>query len=190
MMNALRIKQPEAGLNRSRMSAISVCVCTHARLLPFSWSGPVSRGVKACVRTGQPTQPSPSFFKLRRQHASISSKSWSQSQYCDTALRTAPPGHAGESGRYRRPRGLSFPCRDPSQAGRCVWGACQRPSLWGWWISNLATFFICKDSRERTGARSRSVRVQSSNTLAASVAATGRAAEGERPVGLNLSALL
>ena len=122
MMNALRIKQPEAGLNRSRMSAISVC--THARLLPFSWSGPVGwpRGVKACVRTGQLTQRSrPSSSSCG---GSISSKSWSQSQYCDTVLGTAPSGHVGESGRCRRPRGYRF--RAGIQVRRA--GACGVPA--------------------------------------------------------------
>jgi len=87
---------------------------------------------------------------------------------------------------YRRPRHGVIVSVPGSKSGRRA-GACGVPasaiaSLRGWWLSNLATFFICKDSRERTGTRNRSVRVQSSNILAASVAGlqpqpTGRAAE-------------
>jgi len=126
------------------------------------------RGMKACVRTGQPTQhPSRPLLQAGRQHLFEIMEPITftvQATQYSAQHRQATRARQG----YRRPRHGVIVSVPGSKSGRRA-GACGVPasaiaSLRGWWLSNLATFFICKDSRERTGTRNRSVRVQSSNT--------------------------
>lgn len=109
------------------------------------------------MRAYWPAHPAqPSFFKLRRQHLFEIMKPI-------TVLRhgsTTPHSTARTEG-----HGVIASVPESKSGGQVCVGCCQVPAaLRGRWISNLMTFFICKDSRERTGTRNRSVRVQSSNT--------------------------
>jgi hypothetical protein len=84
-----------------------------------------------------------------------------------TPLRHRPGLQAGESGALQKPTGEVL---------------ASHRTLRGWWRINnliLVTFFICKDSMERTGTMNRSVRVQPSNTSLRRLRPqpTGRAAE-------------
>lgn len=66
-------------------------------------------------------------------------KSWIQANQS-----TATQYSARTRGRVRallqKPTGLSFPCRDPSQAGQVRVSGAGVPPPRGWWISNLVTF--------------------------------------------------